>query len=243
MRKHAEEYGTEAENIFDLWAETKIEQLENIVNRLEDYIESDDYANGQPKLGTPDDIKSYLGNDAEIITDEHAWDEIISDRNKAIKSFIKSGNLSSFSIFDYDDILEMGGEVICILEDCKDLIERLQHRRKANNMVVFFSQVQGWIDRVTAVLTWIDGRYALRLERKELYETGPGATSAQAGKWTMDAVRKVLEKYGGYRGYKALPYGRRGPVIDEIATAIKAKDGRNVYNIIKKIGVEHEGEN
>ena len=82
-----------------------------------------------------------------------------------------------------------------------------------------------------------------KLIRRKKYREGPGAASREAGEWTMDVARKVLEKYGGYPGYKALPYGRREPVIDEIATAIRAKDKRNVYTIIKKIGAEHEGKN
>lgn len=80
-------------------------------------------------------------------------------------------------------------------------------------------------------------------KRRESYRRGPGSTSRESGKWAMEKVRKVLEKYGGYSGYKALPYGKKTPVREEIQKAIKAKDIRNVDNIIKNIGAESKGEN
>ncbi len=80
-------------------------------------------------------------------------------------------------------------------------------------------------------------------DRYDGYRHGPGASSTQVGRWAMDGARKVLEKYGGYKGYKALPHGGKRPVIEEIAKAINAKDNRNVYNIIKKIGAESKSKN
>jgi hypothetical protein len=79
--------------------------------------------------------------------------------------------------------------------------------------------------------------------RYQAYKRGPGANSQEIGRWSMDTALKILEKYGGYKGYKALPRGEKGPVVDEIAKAIRAKDRRNIYNIIRKIGLEVKDEN
>jgi len=64
--------------------------------------------------------------------------------------------------------------------------------------------------------------------------SGAGAASREAGEWTLNEASKVLERYGGIAGYKALPHGKKKAVIDEIATAIKAKDIRNVYILLNK---------
>lgn len=72
-------------------------------------------------------------------------------------------------------------------------------------------------------------------KRKKAYEEGPGTASAIAGGWSIKAAEKILKTCGGIAGYDALPHGSKQPIRDEIENAIKDPDGRNVYNILKKI--------
>ncbi|OPY88819.1 MAG: hypothetical protein A4E71_00215 [Smithella sp. PtaU1.Bin162] len=85
--------------------------------------------------------------------------------------------------------------------------------------------------------------FSQELKRHKHYRNGPGAASREVGEWKIEKACKVLEKYGGYWGYKSLPYGGKTPVREEIQKAIKAKDIRNVDNIIKKIGTKFKGKN
>lgn len=75
------------------------------------------------------------------------------------------------------------------------------------------------------------------------YIEGPGTASREAGQWTMDAAYNVLEKYGGYLEYKALPRGEKKHVTEKIQEKLKAKDIRNVHNIINKSGALSKKEN
>lgn len=79
------------------------------------------------------------------------------------------------------------------------------------------------------------GYWTRRKELSQRAAVGPGATSAESGKWTLDKAIKVLDKYGGCQGYEALPRGKKKAVREEIEKAIKARDPRNVHNIINKI--------
>jgi len=73
-------------------------------------------------------------------------------------------------------------------------------------------------------------------QRKETYKNGPGAASAEAGEWNAKAAKKVLDdNCGGIAGYDALPHGQKKPICEKIGEAIKAKDERNVYNILNKL--------
>jgi hypothetical protein len=77
-------------------------------------------------------------------------------------------------------------------------------------------------------------------QKKDQYINGPGETSRSAGQWTLNEVVKVLEKYGGITGYKALPRGKKKPVRDEIEERIKAKDPRNVHILLNKLKSKKE---
>ena len=72
-------------------------------------------------------------------------------------------------------------------------------------------------------------------KRKKAYVEGPGAASTIAGQWTVKAAEKILDTCGGIAGYDALPYGDKKAIRTKIESAIKDPDGRNVYNILKKI--------
>ena len=72
-------------------------------------------------------------------------------------------------------------------------------------------------------------------KRKNAYVEGPGAASTIAGQWTVKAAEKILDTCGGIAGYDALPYGNKKAIRTKIESAIKDPDGRNVYNILKKI--------
>jgi hypothetical protein len=72
-------------------------------------------------------------------------------------------------------------------------------------------------------------------KRKKAYENGPGASSAIAGGWSIKAAEPILDTCGGIAGYDALPYGDKKAIRTKIENAIKDPDGRNVYNILKKI--------
>ena len=72
-------------------------------------------------------------------------------------------------------------------------------------------------------------------KRKNAYVEGPGAASTIAGQWTVKAAEKILDTCGGIAGYDALPYGDKKAIRTKIESAIKDPDGRNVYNILKKI--------
>ena len=72
-------------------------------------------------------------------------------------------------------------------------------------------------------------------KRKKAYEEGPGAASAIAGGWSIKAAEQILNTCGGIAGYDALPYGDKKTIRTKIENAIKDPDGRNVYNILKKI--------
>ena len=89
----------------------------------------------------------------------------------------------------------------------------------------WFKYVSGHFDGVTGV----------KLKIKQRYKDGPGAASRQVGRWTLEAAEKVLLQHGGIDGYYKLPHGEKGPVRDKIAKAIKDTDGRNVYNVLKKL--------
>jgi antirestriction protein len=72
-------------------------------------------------------------------------------------------------------------------------------------------------------------------KRKQAYKEGPGAASAIAGGWTIEAAEQILNTCGGIAGYDALPYGDKKAIRTKIEKVIKDPDGRNVYNILKKI--------
>lgn len=72
-------------------------------------------------------------------------------------------------------------------------------------------------------------------KRNKAYKEGPGAASAIAGGWTIKAAERILDTCGGIVGYYALPYGDKKAIRTKIEGAIKDPDGRNVYNILKKI--------
>lgn len=110
-----------------------------------------------------------------------------------------------------------------------------------------FDAIEDTVERVGSFAAFFDG-YSCGYEERVMdakwpYKIGPGASSREAGLWTLNAARKVLEKYGGVPGYKALPRGKKKPVMEEIGKAIKAKDPRNIHNIINKIGTLPKEEN
>ena len=79
------------------------------------------------------------------------------------------------------------------------------------------------------------GYWSARSERKISFARNQGANSHQVGQWNADRAVKILQKYGGIDGYDSLKRGEKKKVIDEIEKAVKAKDVRNIYNILNKI--------
>ena len=72
-------------------------------------------------------------------------------------------------------------------------------------------------------------------KRKQAYKEGPGTASAIAGGWSIKTAERILNTCGGIAGYDALPHGSKQTIRTKIEQAIKDPDGRNVYNILKKI--------
>jgi len=79
------------------------------------------------------------------------------------------------------------------------------------------------------------GYWTPKLKKVMSYVNSQGQNSLEVGQWTMNTAKDVLRQYGGIKGYDNLPRGKKGKVIDEIEEAAKFKDGRQVFNILKKL--------
>ena len=101
-----------------------------------------------------------------------------------------------------------------------------------------------WVVSDVQQRVYIIQGYRLRqMQARQPYIDGPGANSSEAGQWSTEETRTILEKYGGYSGFAALPYGEKKPVMEEIEKKLKSKDMRNIFKILNKIRSMHNKEN
>ena len=96
-------------------------------------------------------------------------------------------------------------------------------------------EIEGICQEIYKKTYMLVGVHNKAIATEAVYINGPGPRSRAVGQWALDDAYKVLEKYGGIKGYKSLPYGEKKPIRDEIERKLKSKDPRNIYNILKKL--------
>lgn len=124
-------------------------------------------------------------------------------------------------------------------DDCDDLLDFLKNAKKLSSYILTYL-FMGIIYDIERRFYYLIGYHRKKYERSEVYKNGPGQASAAVGKWTLIEAEKVLQAYGGIKGYDTLPRGQKSPVRDKIARAIKDPDGRNVFNVLKKMRKKQE---
>ncbi|MBP7232490.1 MAG: hypothetical protein KBA28_11235 [Syntrophaceae bacterium] len=171
------------DEIFDLWAERKIEFLNNIIARY-----------GKDKVT---DIETNINNDFELeIALEKEELFTSKDRKKSLLQFKNSGNMIFFESIDYSYYMHSDIErmIDLMIGECKILIEYLENRNIANDNKVFFDFIDASIDYIVNYVSWYDGRVSVICEQKEA-RSGCGKGQQEAQKRRIEMLANNLKGY------------------------------------------------
>ena len=164
-----------------------------------------------------------------------SWDQYRNTRREAINKALIDRSFHDFPLAEIE--LKEAGSFKIIKDDCDDMMTVLRVFLNYNETLTFLL-LKNIFERQTEIVSryyYMVGYHGMKYEIGKRYIAGPGAASAQSGRWTLETAEKVLSRYGGIDVYDKLPHGKKGPVRADIAKAIKDPDGRNVYNILRKL--------
>jgi hypothetical protein len=183
---------TKAQDLLDVWAERKIQDLQDIADMLDNYFLSDEYAKDCQKIDSSEiDWSEYKKNVIVLI----GMDDDVPGtgpkrlRKAAIQRFKRTGKVLDILMFprpDYDNCFDEGSALHCILDECKAIIEFLKHRSKADDMGIFFHTMDEMVTDVIKAMSYTAGRHDMKNEQREMrLGSGKGQQEAQARRITM----------------------------------------------------------
>lgn len=183
--------------LFDLWAERRINCLQEISDRIDediDWAEIDSFE----KVWTNEDCHEFSKQTGIAFdTDEKGLAKFEKSRKKAVLNFKKTGDFLqafNFELYNYFDIISMSSQLHSISEDCKLLIEFLEHRNKADDKIRFFLRIDAMVDIVVGAMAFYEGYYFLRIAYKES-KSGSGRGQQEAQSRRIDALVVSLNNY------------------------------------------------
>ena len=178
---------TKARELLDAWATRKVEDLQYIVDMLNDYFLSNKYVVKEcPKI---DWSKFKEEHNIHIDMDETAEARVERLRKQAVQRFKVTGDvfyICTYPRTDYENCIDEGSKFWCISEDCKALIEILEHRRKAHDMIMFIYNMEVLIHAVIEAMAYAAGIHDMKYKQAEKrLGCGKGQQEAQARRILM----------------------------------------------------------
>ena len=215
--------------ILETWLLSKMQTVYDILSDAEQALSKNDILDNEEPLW------NFIDYSTGKPVDCTSRDDWVAEHTREAKPF-----QFEFAPFDFNDIISLR----TISYDANNLYEIFSNDVELTSIDNHdFIAIEKAVSTLSERYNFFSGFQLKGFAVREPYINGPGVASREAGTWSLNTARKVLEKYGGLAGYRALPHGKKKPVREEIEKAIKAKDPRNVHIILNKIESLEDYEN
>ena len=188
------------QELLDVWAERKIQELQDIADMLDNYFLSEEYAVACKKVDRPEADWSEFKEKCVVLVgmdDEIPGDGTKRRRKAAIQRFKRTGEVANILMFprpDYDNCFDEGSGLHCVLDECKCLIQFLEHRSSVDDTGIFFHTMDEMITDVIKAMSYLAGRNDSKILQKEMrLGSGKGQKEAQARRIAM--LAENLKEY------------------------------------------------